>query len=217
MARGAKGSAAGGPAPAGADLPRAKRELAVARARGEQSALARVLASYPRHRAELIEFDAGLVATSFADESVVGETASLAERAFARAMVAVFPVAPAPAAVATPALSLKALRQSRRIAMRDLATRLNLGVDVLSQLEAGRIAAASIPARLVRALGEALGTAAEQITATLQAQPALAPALQRSRSGARKDAVTGPLSFDEAVRLSPEMSDEQKAAWLAGD
>jgi transcriptional regulator with XRE-family HTH domain len=214
MAQTSKGPGADGDLPSVVELPGAKRELALARARGERSALARVLASYPRHRTALIEFDAALVATSFADESVVTETVPLAERALSRALEAVFPATAAPVA----ALSVKALRQTRHVSMKELADRLDLGVDVLSLLESGKIAAASIPARLVRALGEALGTAAEQIAATLRTQPALAPALQRSRVGERKDGdVSAQIPFDEAVRLSPGMTSAQKATWLAGE
>jgi transcriptional regulator with XRE-family HTH domain len=216
MTQVSKVSGAGGDFPPMGKLLRAKRELALAYARGERSALARVLASYPRHRAALIEFDAALVATSFMDEAVVAETAPLAERALDRALTAVFPPAASP--VAARALSLKALRQARQVSMKDLAERLGLGVDVLSLLESGRIAAASIPARLVRALSEALGTATEQLTAAIQAQPALTPALQRSRAGARKEPVAlSSLTFDEAVRLSPGMTTAQKASWLSGE
>lgn len=211
MAQVSKGAGARRHRPADEALSHAKRELALARARGERDALARLLMSYPQHAGGLIEFDAALVATSVLDATVVAETAPLAERALTRALTAVFP-APAPVA----ALSLKALRQSRRMPMTELAAHLRLGVDVLSLLEAGKIAAASIPARLVRALGEALDTAAEQITAALQAPPALAPALQRSRSGERKEVVAvPPLAFDEAVRLSSGMSDAEKARWLS--
>jgi transcriptional regulator with XRE-family HTH domain len=161
-------------------------------------------------RADLIEFNAALVATSFADDAAIAETAPIAERALGRALAAVFP-APAP--------SLKALRQASHISMREIASRLSLSVDIVSLLEQGRIAASSVPERLVRALGEALGTASEQISAALQGQPALAPALQRNRTaGQRKDATPPPpLTFAEAVRLSPGMTQLQKDAWLAAD
>ena len=92
-----------------------------------------------------------------------------------------------------------------------LAARLGLGVDVVSALEAGRIRAATAPARLLRSLGETLDTTADQILALLGAQPAVSPALRRAR-GAVSD--TEPLDFSEAVRLSPEMSEEAKADWL---
>ena len=105
--------------------------------------------------------------------------------------------------------SLKALRQARKISMPALAARLGLGVDVVSALEAGRIRAASAPERLLRSLGEMLDTTADQIMALLGAQPAISPALRRARGDV---ADAEPLDFAEAVRLSPEMSDEDKAA-----
>jgi transcriptional regulator with XRE-family HTH domain len=206
----------------GVELPRAKRELALARARGEMGALGRLLAAYPQYRADLIEFDAAVVATSFADDSVVAETAPLAEHALSRALAAVFPAvtvaAPVAMSSAAPVVSLKALRQARHISLKEMAQRLNLGADVVSLLEAGAIAASTIPERLVRALGEVLDTAAEQIATTLRNQPAFAPALQRSRSGERKAGpARAPLAFDEAVRASSGMSPDQKERWLAGE
>lgn len=199
------------------ELTQAKRTLALGRARGESGTLARVLASHSQQRAELIEFDAALVATSFADEAAVAETAALAEQALSRALAAVFPAAPIAAPVA--ALSLNALRDAKSLTLKALAERIGLSVDVVSMLTKGQIAASSVPARLVRALAETLDTAAEQITAALRATPALAPALQRSRGGERNEADTSTpptqLSFAEAVRLSPGMSQAQKDAWLA--
>ncbi|MBF6590725.1 MAG: hypothetical protein IVW57_09370 [Ktedonobacterales bacterium] len=202
--------------PASVELLRAKRALTSARARGEDGALTHTLAAYPRHTTALIAFDAALLATSsYENEALTAETTHIAERALARALAAVFPAAP----VAQAALSLKALRQARRIPMPEAARQLGLGVDVLSYLEAGRIAASTVPERLVRALGNLLGTAAEQIGAALQGQAALTPALQRSRGGARKTPpaapATTPLAFADAVRTSPGMTPEQKATWLA--
>jgi hypothetical protein len=45
----------------------------------------------------------------------------------------------------------------------------------------------------------------------LGAQPAVSPLLRRARGGV---ADAEPLDFAEAVRLSPEMSEEAKADWL---
>src|SRR5260221_442568 len=81
---------------------------------------------------------------------------------------------------------------------------------------AGLIRAASIPVRVQNALGEALGTGGEQVRLALQTQAALAPALLRSREGATLGGETQPeLDFAEAVRLSTNMSEDEKARWLA--
>jgi hypothetical protein len=90
-------------------------------------------------------------------------------------------------------------------------------VDVLSALEAGRIRASTVPERLLQRLSALLDTAAEQLRVML-AGPAQAPALLRSRQGERKDGDTREeMPFDDAVRLSAEMSAEEKSAWLAAE
>jgi transcriptional regulator with XRE-family HTH domain len=213
------------------ELVRAKLELAAARERGEAGALQTVLAHYPRHTAALIEFSAALAATSaYASETPTRETQRVAALARAGAFEVVFGGVGAPAAapavragaqVVGPAqavASLKALRQTRKVTLRSAAERLGLGVDVLSALEAGRIRVLSVPDRLLRALSDLLDATAEQIGALLEPQAAVTPALRRARTGetkASEDAVSPTqLDFAEAVRLSPEMTGEQKASWL---
>jgi transcriptional regulator with XRE-family HTH domain len=200
----------------GEALMRAKMELVAARERGEASALARLLAAYPAEVAELTEFSAALVATTgYERETPTPWTEGIAARARARALAAVFPQV-APATVAQQAYaSLKALRKAKGLTPGAVAKRLGLGVDVLSGLEDGLIRVASIPPRFLRALSDALNATAEQISGALQTQAALVPALLRSTEGATKRAAAQPeLDFSEAVRLSPNMSDEQKASWL---
>ena len=207
------------------ELTRLKMELVAARERGEQRALSRLLASHPQYAGELTQFSAALLATSVDDAAAITpESEQLAARARTRAFAAVFG-APATASVAAPAaaatvaparaVSLKALRQARGLSMPEAARKLGLGLDVLSSLESGRIAARTIPDRLVRALGELLDAATEQMQALLQGQAALRPAFQRSRTGATKQGQAQPeMDFAEAVRLSVEMTPEQKAQWL---
>jgi transcriptional regulator with XRE-family HTH domain len=193
-----------------AELTRAKLELVAARERGED-ALRPLLAQHPALAGDLIDFSAALAATSaYADVEPTPETETIAMQARERAFAAVFGGAtPAKAAAFA---SLKALRQARKISMPAIAARLGIGVDVVSALEAGRIRAASAPERLLRSLGETLDTTADQIAALLGAQPALSPALRRARGDV---ADAEPLDFAEAVRLSPEMSEDAKADWLS--
>jgi len=190
------------------ELMRAKLDLVAARERGND-ALRATLTQHPALAAELIDFSAALTATSaFADVELSPETDVIAMQARDRAFAAVFgtPVASAPAVA-----SLKALRQARKLSMPAIAARLGLGVDVVSALEAGRIRARSVPERLLRSLGELLDTTAEQIGTLLGTQGALSPAMRRARGNVTN---VEPLEFTEAVRLSPEMSDDAKAAWL---
>jgi transcriptional regulator with XRE-family HTH domain len=203
-----------------AELMRAKMELVAARERGEAGALTRMLQRYPGHAPALTEFGAALVATSSYDaEEPTPAIESIAARARARALAAVFPPARVSAAEAVgqrARASLKALRLARGLSLLAVAQRLGLGADVLSSLEAGLIRAASIPVRVQNALGEALGTGGEQVRLALQTQAALAPALLRSREGATLGGETQPeLDFAEAVRLSTNMSEDEKARWLA--
>lgn len=133
-----------------------------------------------------------------------------------RALAAVFPEQATPQMAMQPAFaSLRELRRTRKLSPVAVAQRLGLGVDVVSDLEAGLIRVASIPERFVRALGEVLGTTAEQVSMVLRVQATALPALLRSSEGASKDAPEQQArDFGEAVRLSPNMSQDQKAHWL---
>ncbi|HEV7127862.1 MAG TPA: hypothetical protein VGN32_10515 [Ktedonobacterales bacterium] len=201
------------------ELMRLKLELVAARERGEARALTRVLAGHPHYVAELTQFAASLVATSgYERAEPTAQTRAIAERARTRALAALFPVAAAPSHLAgglgaRAVASLKALRRAHGLSLAAAARRLGLGLDVVQNLEAGLIRAASVPERLTRALGELLETSAEQIRAALDAQLVLRPALQRDRSA--NAAELPELDFAEAVRLSPAMTAAQKAEWLA--
>ena len=205
-------------------LMQAKMELAAASEHGQKGALAAVLAQHPAHANELTTFYGALLATQgYEDAPLTPEIGAIAERASARAFASVFgaaavqaaPVAAVAAAVQAP--TLKALRQAQRKSMREVARGLGLGVDVLSALEAGRIRASTVPERLLQRLSALLDTAAEQLRVML-AGPAQAPALLRSRQGERKDGdAREEMPFDDAVRLSAEMSAEEKSAWLAAE
>ena len=202
-------------------LMRAKMELVAQREQGAPDALLRVLEGFPTQADELVQFSAALTATEVAaDVAPTPAMRVLAERGAARALAAAFARVPAAATAATTgaqvaALSLKALRQAHGVSMSAVARRLGLGVDVVSALEAGRISLATLPERLARGLSETLGVALDQVVAALQ-MPGLDPALRRGGRGVTgKEPPAQPtLDFAEAVRLSPEMSDAEKAAWL---
>ncbi len=195
---------------------RAQMELAAARERGEPDALEHVLAAYPKQAGALIDFSAALIATSgYADVVPDAGAREIAGQARNRAFAAVFGAQAAPAAQpvadAQSVVSLKALRQARKLSLKAVADRLGIGVDVLSALEAGRIRAQSVPERFTRALSGLLDAAAETVSSALAA-PGVAPAFQRAK-GTRPDEQPQ-LDFTDVVRRSPEMTAEQKAAWL---
>jgi transcriptional regulator with XRE-family HTH domain len=199
------------------DLTHIKMDLVAARERGEHGALARALAAHPRHVAELAQFAAALVATSgYEHEVPTPETMAIAQRASARGLAAVFPARaeakPAGGGLgARAAATLKALRRGRGLSLSAVARQLGLGLDVLSDLEAGVIRAASVPDRLTRALGDLLQASAEQVRMALETQPVMRPAYGRDRSSAQDIPER---DFAEAVRVSTSMSAEQKADWL---
>ena len=204
-----------------------KMELAAASEDGNKGALAAALTQHPAHAEELTAFYAALLATQGYDNApITPAMGAIAERASVHAFATVFgsvgvAAAEQAAPVATAALAqthtLKALRQAQRKSLREVARGLGLGVDVLSALEAGRIRASSVPERLLQRLSALLDTAAGQLQAML-AGPTQAPAFLRSRQGERKDAATPEeMSFADAVRLSAEMSAEEKSTWLAAE
>lgn len=203
-------------------LMQAKMALVAAQDRGEAGTLTNLLASYPQHASELTVFSAALIATtSYEHEDLTPETEGIAARALSRAMAAVFTptrTSPAGTVAQKAAASLKALRQARQITIKNLAEQLGLGRDIVNNLEAGVIRVATIPERVLHGLSDALDASVDQVRLALQTQAALTPALLRSREGQTRETPEQPeLDFAEAVRLSPDMSAEQKARWLADE
>lgn len=203
-----------------------KMELVAARERGQKGAFAAALAQYPAHAEELTAFYTALLATQgYENVTPTADIEAVANRAVARAFASVFGAAPAEQAAPVAAtqvapaihaaVTLKALRQAQRKSLREVASGLGLGVDVLSALEAGRIRVSTVPERLVQRLSALLDTAAEQVQLML-AGPAQAPALLRSRQGESVNSdVHDEMTFADAIRVSAEMSAEEKSAWLA--
>jgi len=192
-------------------LTEAKLALVAAHERGDREALAHALREHPAHADALTEFELSLLATSgYTDaEANAPDVMEVAQSARTRAFAAVFG-AQASSVAAT--RSLKALRQARGLSLAALGATLDLGLDVLSALESGRIRIASVPRRLSQALSEALDTTAEQISAALALN--VAPALRRGQPGASA-AASKQLDFAEAVMLSQSMTPEQRARWLS--
>ncbi len=220
-----KSTRAGGADQRDRALTEAKLALVAAHAQGEPGALAQALRTHPAYADALTQFELALVATTgydtIADAPDVVEIAEMArQRAFATVFgaqsAAVAQAQPAQATVA--ALSLKALRMAQGQKLTTLATRLGLGVDVLSALEAGRIRVASVPQRLRESLADLLNATGEQISAALTLD--LAPALRRGQPGATsreagQSAANQQLDFHDAVLMSQSMTQEQRAHWLS--
>jgi transcriptional regulator with XRE-family HTH domain len=200
-------------------LMRMKMELVAARdaggTQGGQGALRRLATAHPALAPELTQFAAALIATSSYEQvTPTAATQALAERARARAFAAVFdtPVTAVAEVAERVVATVRALRRARGLSLALLARQISVGVDVLSALEAGLIRGASIPERFVRSLSEALHASVVSVRAALDAPAVVRPALQRSRATSDELVVR---DFAEAIRLSPAMSAEQKAQWLA--
>lgn len=196
-------------------LTEAKLALVAAHERGDREALARALRAHPTQADALTEFELSLLATStYTDaEANAPDVLEAAQSARTRAFTAVFGAQTSSVAAAQlAARSLKALRQARGLSLAALAAALDLGLDVLSALESGRIRIASVPRQLSQALGDALDTTAEQVSAALALN--VAPALRRGQPGASA-AASGQVDFADAVMLSQSMTPEQRARWLA--
>jgi len=196
------------------ELMQAKMALVAAREQKEPEAFATILGIYPSYAPELTEFDAALFATEgYLLESPTAQTEKIAARALARAMLTVFPAQttlPASGAIRGVVANLRELRRSRGFTLPSLAEKLGLGVDVLSSLEGGMVKVASIPDRLIRALGDVLSTSLDQITDLLEMQVGTESAFQRGTGGTERLEK----DFLDLVRASPNMSEDQKALWL---
>jgi transcriptional regulator with XRE-family HTH domain len=201
------------------ELMQAKMALVAAQEQNEAEAFTNIVGTYPSYLPELTEFNAALIATSGYDlEIPTPQTESIAVRALSRAMVTVFPVQTTlstSSAIRGAVATLRELRRSRGLSLPVLSDRLGLGVDVVSSLEAGMVKVASLPDRLIRALGDALSTSLDQITEVLDKQITTEPAWKRSTEGSGKgDREQLEIDFVELVRASPNMSPDQKALWL---
>lgn len=200
------------------DLMRVKMELVAAQERREPDALGNALRAHPAFAGELAEFSAALVATSsYEAVTPTAETQAIAQRARARAIAALMPAITAPAVAAAPAenataLTLKALRRARGLTLSAVARQVGLGLDVLADLEAGAIRAATVPDRLVAALGALLQTTKERISGALDSQPVLRPAFGRDRASNQDLPIR---DFNDAVRDSTSMDAAQKEQWLS--
>ncbi|HLZ21057.1 MAG TPA: helix-turn-helix transcriptional regulator [Ktedonobacterales bacterium] len=202
----------------GQELMRAKMELVAARERGESDALTRILAGHQEHVSVLTDFHAGLLATTgYESEPLTPVIEGIALRARERAFATVF-MAPPVAGLVTVGQkvfgTLVEWRRSRKLGQVALAKQLGLGADVLSKLEHGKIRTATLPERLLHALGDALGATADMVRLTLENQAALAPALLRDRGGSQQAEEEPTLDFADAVRLSPNMSEHEKRSWV---
>ena len=94
-----------------------------------------------------------------------------------------------------------------------LAERLGVGLSTLAKLQQRHFRFASLPAEIVERAADALQVSAGQVRAYLQQPPTLAAGASYKSDGVPRAAEQE--DFAQAVRVSRDMTEEQKAYWLA--
>lgn len=126
--------------------------------------------------------------------------------------------APAPARAIAPLverLSGSFAQEARKragLTPRALVACLGVGADIVSMLDEGDIRPETVPPTLVERLATALKTTADAVYAALAAPRTGLTAYHAPRGHTARRRI----SFDEAIRLSPTMTDAQKDMWRAG-
>ncbi|MEN9937398.1 MAG: hypothetical protein RLZZ387_3977 [Chloroflexota bacterium] len=175
---------------------------------GQQLSLDAFVASEPEAtRAELRAFleDNHTLGPLDIPAMLTPEQEARADAVIARAMQA-WGVAPS---LAT--RNLTELRKARNLTVGRLARQLKLPVDVLARIERGKVAAASIPPRLVRELADLLQETAAAVQAALTTPAPLATA--------RLNAVDGTVEGEEPVVTFVQAftdsapAPEERSAW----
>jgi hypothetical protein len=141
------------------------------------------------------------------------EILPLTHRATQSALARVFAPQKAAATVATPAASLRELRNLRGLALAETARGLRLGIDVWKKFEDGLIELSSLGERQLNRLAAFFQVSGEQFGAMLnQSQPAFT--LNRRQTAAAAKQTRQPRqSFAEALEKST-MPSADKQEWL---
>lgn len=110
------------------------------------------------------------------------------------------------------ARNLTQLRNAQRLTVGRLARQLKLPVDVLARIERGKVAAASIPPRLVRELADLLHESVAAVQTALTAPPTTAAAARLNAVDGTVEAAEPAVTFAQAFADSAPTPD-QRATW----
>lgn len=178
---------------------------------GDTRAKLALLRDHPDLQDSLIDFIAAYHVTSPAGAEP--EILPLTRRATQSALARVFAPQKAAATVATPAASLRELRNLRGLALAETARGLRLGIDVWKKFEDGLIELSSLGERQLNRLAAFFQVSGEQFGAMLnQSQPAFT--LNRRQTAAAAKQTRQPRqSFAEALEKST-MPSADKQEWL---
>lgn len=193
------------------ELQQIKMAWLAAEEAGDTRAKLALLRDHPDLQDVLIDFVAAYHLTSPAGSEP--EILPLTQRATQNALARVFAPRTASVTVATPAASLRELRNLRGLALAETARGLRLGVDVWKKFEDGLIELNSLGERQLARLASFFGVAGEQFSTMLsQSQPAFT-LNRRQTAEAAKQTRQPKQSFAEALEKST-MSPEDKRAWM---
>ena len=178
---------------------------------GDMRAKLALLRDHPDLQDSLIDFIAAYHVTSPAGAEP--EILPLTHRATQSALARVFAPQKAAATVATPAASLRELRNLRGLALAETARGLRLGIDVWKKFEDGLIELSSLGERQLNRLAAFFQVSGEQFGTMLnQSQPAFT--LNRRQTAAAAKQTRQPRqSFAEALEKST-MPSADKQEWL---
>lgn len=111
-----------------------------------------------------------------------------------------------------PARNLVDLRRGRNLTVGRLARQLQLPVDLLARLERGKVLAASIPARVIERLADALHETVAAVQAALVKPPPVVALARLKAVDGMTEAEEPAVSFREAFAQS-DASAAERAAW----
>jgi hypothetical protein len=178
----------------------------------DRAALRELMQQHPALVPEIADYMLALTALAEAEEAPEAEI----DAAIARAVRTALATRSGPDS--QPAMTLREaiVRAGARKAA--LARQLRLGVDVLNRLVEGAIDLKTVPERLFAELGEKLNATADIVLQWMRASQAGAqaqPALLRGEAQTPQAGASGPLvAFDDAVRASPNMTEDERTRWL---
>lgn len=183
--------------------------------RGDAPSLEELVETYPDMREELTEFVLDFVS----DEAEAGAAEQPSEEsrlAAAEARESVLERVLADPAPPGEPTGLVEARKATGERLGTLGAAVNVPRDVLGALEDGAIVAASVPAKLCRRLGRVFGLAPELVQSFVaQAGGRTAAVSLRAEGDAGQERRK--MTFEEAMRASPELDDGHLEDWFESD
>jgi hypothetical protein len=196
-------------------LMRAELEYVERFERGDAPSLEKLVETYPDMREELIEFVLDFVS----DEAEAGAAEPPSEesrRAAAVARESVLEKVLADPATPGEPEGLVEARKATGERLGTLAAAVNVPRDVLSALEDGAIVGASVPAKLCNRLGRVFRLAPDLVRSFIvEARGQTAAVSLRAEGDAGQERRK--MTFEEALRASPELNDEHLKDWFESD